>query len=86
MSKDFSWPATLGTLEEGQDLSTDQAHWSMREILENRADTEQIKSFLLALRIKGESAPELTAFIDEMFRHSSHISIEAMSVPSAARL
>ncbi len=80
MSQDFSWPAALGTLEEGRDLSTDQAHWAMREILENRTDTEQIKSFLLALRAKGESAPELSAFIDEMFLHSSRISIEERGV------
>ena len=80
MSKDFSWPATLGTLEQGRDLSIEQAHWSMREILENRADTEQIKAFLLALRIKGESVHELSSFIDEMFLHSSHISIEERGV------
>jgi anthranilate phosphoribosyltransferase len=80
MSKDFSWPATLGTLEQGRDLTADQAHWAMREILENRADTEQIKAFLLALRVKGESVHELSAFIDEMFLHSSRISIEERGV------
>lgn len=80
MSSDFSWGTALGTLEEGHDLSTDQAHWAMREILENRADTEQIKAFLLALRLKGESVPELSAFIDEMFQHSAHIFIEERGV------
>jgi anthranilate phosphoribosyltransferase len=80
MSQEFSWASTLGTLEKGQDLSTGQAHWAMREILENRADTEQIKAFLLALRVKGESVHELSAFIDEMFLHSSRISIEERGV------
>lgn len=80
MSEGFSWPTALETLENGQDLSPDQAHWTMREILENRADTEQIKAFLLALREKGESVDELSAFIDEMFLHSSRISIEERGV------
>lgn len=80
MSEEFSWPTALGALENGQDLSTDQAHWTMREILENRADTEQIKAFLLALREKGESVDELSAFIDEMFLHASGISIEERGV------
>lgn len=75
MSKDYSWPATLGTLEEGRDLSTEQAHGAMREILENRANTEEIKSFLLGLKAKGESALEVSALVDEMYRHSAPISI-----------
>lgn len=75
-----SWSENLQTLGGGRDLSTDQAHWAMREILEGRANTEEIKAFLLALRIKGESAFELSAFIDEMFRHSSPISIAERAV------
>lgn len=75
-----TWSENLHVLDNGQDLSIDQAHWAMREILENRADTEQIKSFLLALRTKGESALELSAFIDEMFLHTSPISIAERAV------
>lgn len=80
MSKDFSWPVNLAVLEEGRDLSAEQAHWAMREILENRATTEEIKSFLLALKAKGESALEVSALVDEMYRHSAPISISERAV------
>lgn len=75
-----SWAENLQVLENGQDLSTEQSHWAMREILENRADTEQIKSFLLALKAKGETAHEVSALVDEMYRHSAPISIKERAV------
>ncbi len=80
MTQDLSWPANLEALAKGQDLTADQAHWAMREILENRADTEQIKSFLLALKAKGETAHEVSALVDEMYRHSAPISIAERAV------
>jgi len=76
----LSWASNLETLEDALDLTADQAHWAMREILENRADTEQIKSFLLALKAKGETAHEVSAFVDEMYRHSAPISITERAV------
>ena len=75
-----SWSKNLETLESGQDLSPDQAHWAMREILENRAGTEQVKTFLLAIKKKGESANEVSALVDEMYRHSAPISIIGRAV------
>lgn len=80
MTQDLSWPATLEALEYGLDLTPDQAHWAMREILENRADIAEIKSFLLALKSKGETAPEVSALVDEMYRHSAPISIKERAV------
>ena len=80
MTQDLSWPANLEALENGLDLTADQAHWAMREILENRADIEQIKAFLLALKAKGETAHEVSALVDEMYRHSAPISIPERSV------
>lgn len=80
MTQAFSWAANLLALESGRDLSTEQAHWAMREILESRADTEQIKSFLLALKAKGETAHEVSALVDEMYRHSAPISIKERAV------
>lgn len=80
MNQASSWAANLQVLESGQDLSTEQAQWAMREILENRADTEQIKSFLLALKAKGETAHEVNSFVEEMYRHSAPISIKERAV------
>ena len=75
-----SWSQDLHVLQSGQDLTTDQAHWAMREILENRADIEHIKSFLLALKKKGETVHEVSALVDEMYRHSAPITIKERAV------
>lgn len=80
MNEGASWAAVLEHLGESRDLSTEQAHWAMREILENRADNDEIKSFLLGLKEKGESALEVGALVDEMYRHSAPISITERAV------
>jgi anthranilate phosphoribosyltransferase len=80
MTRGLSWSAILQSLENGHELAADQAHWAMREILENRAETDQIKIFLMALKAKGETAHEVTAFVDEMYRHSAPIVITERAV------
>lgn len=75
-----SWSGNLLTLGRGEDLSTEQAHWAMREILENRTETNTIKEFLLAMKNKGETAHEVSALVDEMYRHSAPISIKERAV------
>jgi anthranilate phosphoribosyltransferase len=80
MTLGLSWSSNLQSLENGHELSADQSHWAMREILENRADADQIKTFLLALKAKGETAHEVSAFVDEMYRHSAPIFIAERAV------
>jgi anthranilate phosphoribosyltransferase len=75
-----SWESNLGLLEQGIDLKSEQARWAMREILDGRAANEQIKSFLLALKAKGESAEEVAALVEEMYQHSAPISITERAV------
>ncbi len=75
-----SWSQNLSILESLQDLSKDQAQWAMREILEDRASNDEIKTFLLALKLKGESAEEVGALIEEMYRHAGPISISERAV------
>ncbi|MEI6844469.1 MAG: anthranilate phosphoribosyltransferase [Actinomycetes bacterium] len=77
---DHSWSQNLSILGNLQDLSRDQAQWAMREILGGTASNEEIKTFLLALKAKGESADEVGALIDEMYRHSAPISIAHRAV------
>ncbi|MBN2287781.1 MAG: anthranilate phosphoribosyltransferase [Candidatus Glassbacteria bacterium] len=47
---------------EGRDLSDEQAERAMQLIMEGRALPSQIASLLTALRIKGETVGEITAF------------------------
>jgi anthranilate phosphoribosyltransferase len=81
MSPDlFSWSENRSILNDLGDLNIEQAQWSMREILDGRASNEETKEFLLALKAKGESATEVGAMVDEMYRHAAPIAIQERSV------
>jgi anthranilate phosphoribosyltransferase len=56
----------IRVLVEGRSLSIDQARASMNEIMEGAALPSQIGAFLTALRIKGETEEEITAFAQVM--------------------
>lgn len=56
----------IGTLAEGRDLKPTEAAGAMGEILSGQATPAQIAGFLVALRVKGESAPELAAMAKVM--------------------
>ena len=52
----------------------------METILQGGAEVGDIKSFLLALKAKGETAEEVGALVNQMFTHSAPISIEERAV------
>ena len=58
-------------LSNKQDLTTEQAIVSMQEIMSGIASDIQIASFLTALRLKGETIDEITAFCSSHERKSS---------------
>ena len=60
------WPAVLGPLLAGRDLTTDQARAAMAEILRGTATPAQLAGFVVALRMKGESVDELTGLLAAM--------------------
>ena len=74
------WKQTLTKLNTGLDLETDEIQSVMRQILQGDAEIENIKSFLLALKAKGETAEEVSALVAEMYRHSAPISITERAV------
>jgi anthranilate phosphoribosyltransferase len=52
----------------------------MRDILEGRANPEELKRFLLALKEKGETSDEVGALVAEMYEHSAPINIAQRAV------
>lgn len=52
----------LKKVVEGQDLTREEAHEVMGQIMEGEATPAQIGAFLTALRMKGETAEEITGF------------------------
>ena len=60
------WPGLLARLCDGDDLSAFEAESVLAEILAGVADPAQIAAFLVALKIKGETAEETTGLVRAM--------------------
>jgi anthranilate phosphoribosyltransferase len=56
-----AWNVTLAKLLRREDLDADQAEAAMADIMAGRVGPARIAAFLVALRAKGESAPEVGA-------------------------
>jgi len=52
----------------------------METILRGEAEVAEIKSFLVALKNKGETAEEVSALVNQMFAHSAPITISDRAV------
>jgi len=74
MSK-LSWPVLIGALLRGQSLSEDETAWAMGEIMEGAATPAQIAGFGVALRAKGETAPEMTGLARAMLERAAPLSL-----------
>ena len=74
------WAGFIKKLESGLDLEPSQARLLMREVLEDRAEKELLKSFLIALKNKGETPEEVGALVSQMYEFCSPISIPNRAV------
>ncbi len=79
-SVEINWDHIIALLADQQDLGWEESQWAMRQILENLTDKEMIKSFLLGIQAKGETATEVEAFVEVMYQHSAPISISMHAV------
>ena len=71
----LDWSALTEKLLAGLDLEKDEIQGAMREILGGDSDIENVKSFLLALKSKGETSDEVGALVEVMYAHAAPISI-----------
>lgn len=74
------WNEHIAIIEAGLDLETDRVQWCMNQILTGQATNENIKSFLLALKTKGETPEEVGALVDQMYQHCGPIAIPERAV------
>ncbi|BAI62982.1 anthranilate phosphoribosyltransferase [Methanocella paludicola SANAE] len=63
----------IGRLVDGHDLPHEEAEEAMRHIMSGRATQSQIGGFLTAMRMKGVSVEEVTAFARGMRAFAHHI-------------
>src|SRR5580698_10652089 len=67
----------LNPLVRGTDLERGQARAALVEILDGRVEGVLIASFLTALTAKGETADEMTGFVDAMIESATTFTIGA---------
>jgi anthranilate phosphoribosyltransferase len=70
------WPAVLAGLFAGDDLTAEQAEAAFGEVLTGAATPAQIAAFVSALRMKGETVEEMSAFVRAMLAHAEPLVIE----------
>lgn len=76
----LDWAGVITKLEKGLDLQPAEAQSVMREVLEDRADKEYLKNFLIALKNKGETPEEVGALVAQMYQFCAPISITERAV------
>jgi anthranilate phosphoribosyltransferase len=76
----LNWAGAIAKLESGLDLLPEEAQSVMREVLEDRADKENLKSFLIALKNKGETPEEVGALVEQMYQFCAPITITERAV------
>lgn len=76
------WSDFIARLESGLDLEPVEIQSVLNTIFREEADTESIKDILTALSRKGESAQEVSALVEELYRHSAPITINERAVDS----
>jgi anthranilate phosphoribosyltransferase len=72
------WPAVLGPLTQGRDLSAAAARGAMDEILAGNATSAQIAGLIVALRLKGETVEELAGLLDAMAAAAERVELPSL--------
>ena len=75
MSDLFAWPTVLGPLLRREDLSEEQAGAAMGSVLAGEATPAQIAAFATGLRIKGETAAEMTGMVKAMLAAAAPLEV-----------
>ena len=75
MSDTISWSEIFSVLKNKTDLTSQQSTWAMNTIMSGAAKDTEIKEFLLSLKDKGESASEITSFVEVLLQHGVKLEV-----------
>ncbi|UFU04830.1 anthranilate phosphoribosyltransferase [Ruania halotolerans] len=76
----YSWPELITRLVAGEDLGTAETTWVMDQVMAGNSHPIALGGFLVALRAKGETVPEISGLADSMRRHALAADIDADAV------
>jgi len=79
-SSPVSWSLLIEKLNSGLDLERSEIQGAMQDILGGQSDIESVKSFLLALKAKGETSDEVGALVEVMYANAAPINITERAV------
>ncbi len=80
MTEILSWPPLLSALISGNDLSSAQTGWAMRQVLAGDATAAQIAGFAVALRAKGETVEEVEGLVETMYEFATPLTYPGRAV------
>ena len=60
----MDWPAILGKIAAGTDLTRDEARQAMSQVMGGTATPAQISALIVSLRMKGETVEEMTGLVE----------------------
>jgi anthranilate phosphoribosyltransferase len=72
-----TWPAIIGALLDGDDLSIADSTWAMEQVMLGEATSAQLAGFLVALRAKGETVDEIVGFRDAVLEHAVPLAVSS---------
>lgn len=76
----LTWPAVLGKVTEGVDLSVAEAGWAMGEIMSDSATGAQIAAFGVAVKMKGAAPDELRGLAQAMLDRAKRVTTSIPTV------
>ena len=69
------WPKVLGRLAAGADLTSAESRSALTEILSGNATSSQIAAFIVALRLKGETAEEIGGLVAALVAEAAPLTL-----------
>jgi anthranilate phosphoribosyltransferase len=75
-----TWPRLLAALLARENLTCDDTHWAMTEVMADAREPAQLAAFLTALRAKGETAAELGGMLDALMDRVIPLPVDGSTV------
>lgn len=77
---EVAWPDLITRLIGGDDLSPEETSWAMDQVMSGNSHPIALGGFLVALRAKGETVPEVRGLADAMVAHAVRIDVDPDAV------